>query len=130
MLLHRLYVCTTCVRDGPVPPGGDTRGARLAAAVREQLKRDLPDGGEFDFLQVPCLSGCLNPCNVAMRAPRKYNLRFSRVDPEEAPQVVQLLRAYMADPLGNPSEDALPESLRMKRTVHTPPPHLLLAGNR
>ena len=129
MPLHRLYVCTTCVRDGPVPPGGSTRGACLATAVREQLKLTPPDG-DFDFIQAPCLSGCLSPCNVALRAPRKYNLRFSRVAPEEAAQVVALLHAYMTDPLGNPPDEALPERLRDKRTVHTPPPHLLLAGDR
>ncbi len=71
--------------DGPVPPGGDTRGARLAAAVREQLKIAPPEG-DFDFIQVTGLSGCLSPCNVALRAPRKYNLRFARVASEDAAQ--------------------------------------------
>ena len=126
MPLHRLYVCTTCVRDGPVAPGGNTRGAQLAAAVRESLERDPPQG-EFDYLQVSCLNGCLSPCNVALRASGKYNLRFSRVQPDQAADVVRALRLYMNDALGNPDEDAWPEGLRGKRTVHTPPPHLLLA---
>ena len=125
MPLHRLYICTTCVRDGPAAPGGDTRGARLAAAVREELNCGPPDA-DFDLLQVPCLNGCLSPCNIALRATRKYNLRFSRIEPEEAPQVVQLLRVYMDDPLGDPPVDAWPRGLRGKRSVHTPPPHLLL----
>lgn len=120
--VHRLYVCTTCVRDLALAPDEPSRGRRLADA----LVRALAGEGGLRLLQVPCLNGCLNPCNVALRASGKYNLRFSRLSPDDAGAVVELARAYAGHPTGDVPEDAWPEALRGKRTVHTPPPHLLL----
>ena len=134
--IHRLYVCTTCVRDLRLAPGEPSRGQRLAG----ELERALSQGsGDFEngsagadprlhFIKVPCLNGCLRPCNVALRASGKYNLRFSRLDPEEAPAVLEFARTYLDHPTGDVPEEEWPEALRGKRTVRTPPPHLLLRG--
>lgn len=149
--VHRLYVCTTCVRDLPLAPDEPSRGRRLADALVRALAGEGGEDGGGDgldrgqsqsrsrgrgrgnsgsgglrLLQVPCLNGCLNPCNVALRASGKYNLRFSRLSPDDAGAVVELARAYAAHPTGDVPEDAWPEALRGKRTVRTPPPHLLL----
>ena len=90
---HRLYVCTTCVRDLRLTPGEASRGQRLADELEQRLAGGLPGsaaGPRLRFLKVPCLNGCLRPCNVALRAPGKYNLRFSRLEPADAAAVLDL----------------------------------------
>ena len=125
-MLHRLYVCVTCVRDLPVQPGEEGRGRTLAQGVEAALATaELP--GELSFIRVPCLSGCLNPCNIALRASRKYNIRFSRVQPEDANDVVTLTRAYMMSESGDIPDAEQPASLRAKLSARLPPPHLMLA---
>ncbi len=129
--IHRLYVCTTCVRDLRLAPGESSRGQRLADEVERSLNRN-GDGNRdprLHFIKVPCLNGCLRPCNVALRASGKYNLRFSRLEPGDAAAVLDLARTYLDHPTGDVPEEAWPEALRGKRTVRTPPPHLLLGGS-
>ena len=129
--IHRLYVCTTCVRDLRLAPGEASRGQRLADEL-QQLLAGGQAGGAADprlrFLKVPCLNGCLRPCNAALRAPGKYNLRFSRLEPADAAAILDLAHAYLGHPNGDVPEADWPEALRGKRTVRTPPPHLLLGA--
>ena len=130
--IHRLYACTTCVRDLRLAPDEGSRGQQLA----DQLERGLDDaanggGGaapRLHFIKVPCLNGCLSPCNVALRASGKFNLRFSRLEPGDAAAVLAFARTYMDHPTGDVPEEEWPEALRGKRTVRTPPPHLLLGS--
>ena len=132
--IHRLYVCTTCVRDLRLGPGEPSRGQRLADEVGRQIDGDgAPRAGRnagprLHFIRVPCLNGCLNPCNAALRASGKYNLRFSRLQPGDAAAVLEFARTYLDHPTGDVPEAEWPEALRGKRTVRTPPPHLLLGG--
>ena len=122
--IHRLYVCTTCVRDLRLTPGEPSRGKRLA----DQLEPGLDADPRLHFIKVPCLNGCLSPCNVALRASGKFNLRFSRLAPEDAAAVLAFARTYMDHATGDVPEEQWPEALRGKRTVRTPPPHLLLGS--
>ena len=135
--IHRLYVCTTCVRDFRLAPGEPSRGQRLADKVQRRLDGRDGDGGtdsgigvdpRLHFIKVPCLNGCLSPCNVALRASGKFNLRFSRLEPNDAWAVLDFARTYLDHPTGDVPEAEWPEALRGKRTVRTPPPHLLLGG--
>ena len=145
--IHRLYVCTTCVRDLRLAPGEASRGQRLAGELEWRLdpisRRPQQEDGELSgpggdggpragprlhLIKVPCLNGCLNPCNVALRASGKYNLRFSRLEPGDAAAVIDFAGAYLDHPTGDVPEAGWPEALRGKRTVRTPPPHLLLGG--
>ena len=133
--IHRLYVCTTCVRDLRLAPGEPSRGQRLAEALERGLDGrdgDNPGGIGADprlhFIKVPCLNGCLSPCNVALRASGKFNLRFSRLEPADAAAVLDFARTYLEHQTGDVREEDWPEALRGKRTVRTPPPHLLLRG--
>ena len=155
--IHRLYVCTTCVRDLRLAPGESSRGQRLAEELERGLDGRYGDGRYGDgrygdgrygdgrygdgragsgigagprlhFIKVPCLNGCLSPCNVALRASGKFNLRFSRLEPDDAAAVLAFARTYLEHPTGDVPEEAWPEALRGKRTVRTPPPHLLLGG--
>ena len=133
--IHGLYVCTTCVRDLRLAPGEPSRGQRLAEELERGLNGRDGEGARSDgiganprlhFIKVPCLNGCLNPCNVALRASGKFNLRFSRLDPDAASAVLDFARTYLDHPTGDVPEEEWPEALRGKRTVRTPPPHLLL----
>ena len=65
---------------------------------------------------------------MALRASVKYNLRFSRLQAGDAAAVLHLARTYLGHPTGDVPEAEWPEALRGKRTVRTPPPHLLLGG--
>ena len=125
--IHRLYVCTTCVRDLRLAPGEPSRGLELAGELERGV--GAANGGadpRLHFIKVPCLNGCLSPCNVALRASGKYNLRFSRLEPTDGAAVLDFARTYLDHPTGDVPEDEWPEALRGKRTVRTPPPHLLL----
>ena len=127
--IHRLYVCTTCVRDVRLAPGERSRGQRLADEVGRRLSgagKEGRAGSRLRFIGAPCLNGCLRPCTAALRAAGKYNLRFSRLGPEDADAVLDFADAYLGHPTGDVPEDEWPEALRGKRTVRTPPPHLLL----
>lgn len=131
--IHRLYVCTTCVRDLRLAPGEPSRGQRLADEVQRCLDGRDGNGGigadpRLHFIKVPCLNGCLSPCNVALRASGKFNLRFSRLEPDDAAAVLDFARTYLGHPTGDVPEAEWPEALRGKRTVRTPPPHLLLGS--
>ena len=127
MPIHRLYVCTTCVRDKKLAPSEISLGRQLAEAVECELSQQAPTG-EFDFLKVSCLNGCLSPCNMALRCSGKYNLRFSGLTPNDANTVIRMLSMYLEEPLGDPDEARWPARLRGRRTVHTAPPHLLLSS--
>ena len=125
MALHRLYICETCERDAPLAPGEPSRGQRLSAEVGALLvSAEL--GADLSFLRVPCLNGCPSPCNIALRASGKYNLRFSRLTPDDARAVLEVTKAYIDHPTGNLPESEWPDPMRGKRTVCTPPPELLL----
>ena len=135
--IHRLYVCTTCVRGLRLAPGESSRGQRLAGELERGLARtsrrpssrgDRDAAPRLRLIKVPCLNGCLSACNVALRASGKYNLRFSRLQPGDAAAVLDLARTYLGHPTGDVPEAEWPEALRGKRTVRTPPPHLLLGG--
>ena len=126
MPLHRLYVCVTCVRDLPIQPGGEGRGRALAVAIEAEL--DAAElGPGLSFIKVPCLNGCLSPCNVALRAQGKFNLRFSRIRPEDARDVVALASEYLRSDTGDLREEVIPSSLRGKQSARMPPPHLMFA---
>ena len=120
---HRLYVCQTCRRDEKRGPGERSRGQQLAAAVQEELA-ERPVAG-LTLVRVACLNGCLNPCNVSLRAPRKFALRFSRMESQHAADVCALARTYLTHPTGDVSEGEWPEALRGHLTARVPPPHLI-----
>lgn len=123
--INRLYVCQTCMRDAPLSEAEPTRGQRLGDRVAELLG-DLQSGSPINLIRAPCLSGCLSPCNVALRCSGKYSLRFSRLGPDDAESVVAFASAYAESSTGEISEADWPERLRGNRTVNTPPPNILL----
>ena len=116
-----MYVCQTCERDGPLAPGEPSRGRALSDAVEAAL-REAGLEPDIALRRVNCLNGCLNPCNVALRATGKFNLRFSRLEAPHAAAVVQIAAEYHASADGDVPEDRWPAPLRGRLTVRTPPP--------
>ena len=115
------------MRDGPLGSGGRTRGQRLGDEI-ERCLRARPTKPDLHLIRAPCLNGCPSPCNVSLRCAGKYSLRFSRLDADDAEAIVAFALVYLAHPDGNVSESDWPARLRGKRTVYTPPPHLLFGS--
>lgn len=114
-----LYVCQTCVRDIVPPPDGPTRGRQLADAVEGLLNAlDIRP----TLRRVACLNACLSPCSIALRAPGKLALRFSRLGPEHAGEVVALAAAYGQSNDGHLPASALPASMQDKLSARAPAP--------
>lgn len=122
--MHKLFVCQTCQRDAPLDPGTPSRGARLSAALAQEMR--AANVGDVMLVRVACLNGCLNPCNISLRASAKYSLRLSRLDAAHAPAVVELLRAYVENDSGDVPREQWPAALDGHLSARVPPPNRLL----
>jgi len=123
----RLYVCETCIRDAPVRMDDRSEGRKLSDALKNELSgSDVSN--DLVFRQVHCLNGCLKPCNVALRAPGKFNLRFSLLREADAAAVLRMAELYIQHPTGDVPSDLRPAQLENKLTVRTPPPPQFNAG--
>ena len=117
-----LYVCRSCVWSEAQREIDDRRqGDFLLEAIKQEIER-VPLPQNTGLRAVHCLNGCKSPCNVAFRSPGKHGLRFSRLTPENAGEVLSLLGAYLDSEVGDVPETAVPEGMRGKLTVRTPPP--------
>lgn len=112
-------VCRTCDRNAPRGSGAADAGTVLAAALRDLVA--ARPGENWDVREVACLNGCLKPCNVAVRGADRYTYRFSRVTPGDLPQFVAFAEAYWREANGEVAPEKIPEPLRAKLTVCTPP---------
>tara|TARA_Y100000758_G_C15868281_1_gene355707 strand:+ start:389 stop:595 length:207 start_codon:yes stop_codon:yes gene_type:complete len=65
---------------------------------------------------------------VALRAPGKFNLRFSLLREADAAAVLRMAELYIQHPTGDVPPDLWPEQLANKLTVRTPPPPQFNAG--
>ena len=121
----RLFVCRTCTRGEPGPPGGQTRGERLAADVVAQARRR-----SLDTRVVECLNACPRPCNVSLRASGRSTWRFSGVDHEHVDALLDFADRYAT----GAGDDALrrdcPPSLADKITACSPGSAAALAEAR
>jgi len=121
MRSERLYVCETCVRDAPPDEDGRPLGRRLAAAIEAELARRPALEARLLLRRVHCLNACLSPCSVALRAPGKASLRFSRLALQDASAVLDLAALYCAAPDGEPVPESWPPALAGKNSARTPP---------
>ena len=122
--MHKLYVCQTCARDEFRGPDDPSRGQRLSVAIERELSKEPVDG--LTLVRVACLNGCLSPCNVSLRAPRKFALRLSRLDEAHARDVCALARTYIEDATGDVPQARWPTDLRGRLSARVPPAHLLV----
>jgi len=120
-MTNRLHICQTCERDGPLADDGTSRGQRLSARINDALgASDLSE--KLVIRKVPCLSGCLNPCNVSFRATGKASVRFGKLTEDQACDVVKFANLYVQSVDGDVDRDRWPESMREKMTARTPAP--------
>ena len=115
------YICRSCVwSESARERDGKRQGTFLLDAVRELIEAEpLPD--TLNLRAVYCLNGCKSPCNVGFRAAGKHHVRFSRLTPENAADVLAYARAYRASADGAVPEEETPAPMRGKMTVRTPP---------
>ncbi len=118
-MTRTVTVCRTCDRNAPPDSGAAQAGTALAAALRAVLA--ATPKAHWDVREVACLNGCLKPCNVAFRGPDRYTYRFSRITPEDLPQIVAFGNRYWREATGEVAPAKIPAVLRAKLTVCTPP---------
>lgn len=120
----RLFICETCVRDQRPGADGRSRGRRLADRIQElQAERT---GSSIELRVVACLSGCLNPCNVALRRRGRSGLRFSQLDAEHAEDLLALAERYATADHDAIDELAIPAALADHLSARTPPVRALV----
>ncbi|HEY3846117.1 MAG TPA: DUF1636 family protein [Acetobacteraceae bacterium] len=108
---NRIFVCLTCNRYAPPPPGEIAPGRRLADALAAQARRA---GHAMTVRTVECLNGCPNPCTAALRTPGKCLIRLSGLVPEDAPALLELAERYAESPSGDLDFPHFPSALRDK----------------
>lgn len=118
-LTRVVHVCRTCDRNAPPATTAARAGTALATTLRGLLA--TTPGADWDVREVACLNGCLKPCNVAFRGPDRYSYRFSRITPADLPQILAFGDCYWRAATGEVAEEKIPEALRAKLTVRTPP---------
>lgn len=115
------YVCRSCVwSEAQRERDGKRQGTFLLEAVQELIDAEPPSEA-LKLRAVFCLNGCKSPCNVGFRAPGKHHVRFSKLTPANAEDVIAYARAYQASPNGDVADDDIPKAMRGKMTVRTPP---------
>ncbi len=112
-----VYVCRSCDRNAAPGSASAEAGTVLAMTLRDALAAD-PD---WDVREVACLNGCLKPCNIAFRGPDRYTYRFSRLGADDVPGIVEFGSRYWRAADGEVPGEKIPEDLRAKLTVRTPP---------
>ena len=115
------YICRSCVwSESARERDGKRQGTFLLEAVQELIEA-APLPKTLNLRAVYCLNGCRSPCNVGFRAAGKHHVRFSRLTPENAADVLAYARAYQANAEGDVPEEETPAAMRGKMTVRTPP---------
>lgn len=118
-IVGRIFVCRTCDRYALPSPGESTRGSRLAAAL---LGSAASPGHQVVVRTVECLNGCPHPCTAALRTAGKCVIRFSGLEPSDAPALIEVAERYAESADGNIPDEAFPGTLRSKLSLRVAPP--------
>jgi predicted metal-binding protein len=102
-----LLICRTCPRYDPHATG--TFGRRITAAISE-IAVDEP-GAAVAIRNVQCLGGCPDHGVVAVDAPHKARVRFTRLDETDARAVLAAAAAHDACRSGAPEDWEIPAEL-------------------
>jgi len=116
-----LYVCRSCVwSEAEREQDGKRQGLFLYEAIQALLEsQDQPE--KTAIRGVFCLNGCKFPCNVSYRSTGKFSLRYNRLTPDNAADVLAALQAYADSKDGDIGDADVPASMRGRLSVRTPP---------
>jgi predicted metal-binding protein len=103
-----LLICRTC-------PRYDADSGSFGAALDGALA-----GAEVRVRHVPCLGGCPNAGNVAVDGPGKPRVRFSRIEVDDAEDLLDAARRYDASPSGAPGDWEVPAGLAARVSAVSP----------
>lgn len=103
-----LLICRTCPRD-------ERDSGSFGVAVDRAVA-----GAEVRVRHVPCLGGCPHAGNIALDGPGKPRVRFSRIEVDDADDVLDAARRYDASPSGAPGEWEVPAGLVGRLTAVSP----------
>ena len=117
-MIGRIFVCRTCDRYAPPPAGKPTRGGCLAATL---LASAASPGHQVIVRAVEYLNGCPRPCTAALRSAGKYVIRFSGLEPSDAPDLIEMAERYAESADGNIPDEAFPGTLRGKVSLRVAP---------
>ncbi|MEP7243550.1 MAG: DUF1636 family protein [Gammaproteobacteria bacterium] len=110
--MNSLLICRTCPRDAQE---SGLPGAELAARLS-----DIIECHGVQLLRVSCLGACRQPCAVALDAPRKQRLRFSRLDSSDACDLEVVIQRYCLSEDGCLPPHMLPLALRDRLSAISP----------
>lgn len=113
----RIFVCLTCNRYAPPPPGEPGPGRLLADALTAQARSP---GHSVTVRTVECLNGCPKPCTAALRTPGKCLIRLSGLAPGDAPALIELTERYAGSADGNLDPGDFPGGLGAKVSLRVP----------
>ena len=114
-----VFVCRTCDRNVRVGPGELTAGERLARRIRSHLGGNSEQ--EWAVREVACLNGCLRPANISFRGAGRFTFRFGALSEADVSDILAFGEQYWASKDGEIPADRIPEALRARMTVCTPP---------
>ncbi len=112
----KILVCGTCPRHGATAGHEKTLGASLGV----EIKALLGGGAEGAVRMMNCLAGCKNACNVALAAPGKTRLRFSRLGPGDGESIISAAKIFAQNSAVNLPGDLLPADLRDRLSARSP----------
>jgi predicted metal-binding protein len=115
-----LYVCVTCRGSAGDVPVAERPGARLYAAVEQQLQAHEDEG--IAVVPANCLSNCQRGCSAAVSASGKWTYVIGDLDPDRhAGDVVDFARLHRAHEEGVPEWRSRPEHVRKHTIARVPP---------
>ena len=110
--LNILLVCRTCDRAKPIPPGDRSDGSRLAQSLSQCIEEQRVPS--IIIRSVECLSGCPQPCNVALKTYGKTHIQVSHVTERDSSALIDLAVRYHKSSDGTLPAEEIPCSLRSK----------------
>lgn len=113
--MARLYVCTTCRREGYDP--AEPRDGALLLAEIETI--GAPEGVVVQGVE--CLSACANGCAVALSAEGKWTYVYGRLSTENAADILAGAARYAASTDGLVPWRDRPEIFRKQSIARIPP---------
>ena len=114
--MDSIAICRTCPRDTPL---SGTCGTELRDAVRAELQNH-----GIEVLMVHCLGNCREPCSVALDSPRKFRVRLSGLDTQDARDLIDTAIGYARSKHGIADDGAFASALKSKISAISPKPSI------